>query len=157
LAEKIVKDNTNEQTTGSLKEMSVNKNNNDRGNSTDIELGPSKYTAFIRQVPIDKEIDNNNKQENNRKISSLEELQKQSMIASKAQLSQEISDIFRHVDNGKQSFLDHVRVSADTWMQMWQKKRSKTDRNLQWNSIYERMHFCNPLPNVDGTSKKKEH
>ncbi|KAG1146850.1 hypothetical protein G6F37_003973 [Rhizopus arrhizus] len=149
LAEKIVKDNTNEQTTGSLKEMSVNKNNNDRGNSTDIELGPSKYTAFIRQVPIDKEIDNNNKQENNRKISSLEELQKQSMVASKAQLSQEISDIFRHVDNGKQSFLDHIRVSADTWMQMWQKKRSKTDRNLQWNSIYERMHFCNPLPNID--------
>ncbi|EIE80229.1 hypothetical protein RO3G_04934 [Rhizopus delemar RA 99-880] len=57
------------------------------------------------------------------------------MIASKAQLSQEISDIFRPVDNGKQSFLDHIRVSADTWMQMWQKKRSKTDRNLQWNKM----------------------
>ncbi|RCI06827.1 hypothetical protein CU098_012820 [Rhizopus stolonifer] len=115
------------------------------GKVPNVQLGYESYTAIIKATQYEESPSTNN----SKKRTSIDELQQQSMIASKAEASQNIIGIFRPVENGDQKFLNRVKVSVNLWMIMWNEKRKKTDRNLQWNDIYQRINFQSPLPGID--------
>lgn len=125
------------------------------GTISNITLGNTSYDAVIRksfsQEPFhDDQVQYRNGKGFYRNDETLGELQKQSMIASKAEYAQYIEDIFNANRHDDQSFLNLINTSVDIWMKEWDKKRCRTDRNLQWNNIYGRIHYRNPLPVING-------
>ncbi|KAI9279884.1 hypothetical protein BY458DRAFT_487762 [Sporodiniella umbellata] len=80
---------------------------------------------------------------------SQENLQKESMVASKSQSSQAIKSIFSPVEDDQQAFLDLLKATVEIWMSMWRNKRNNTDRYVQWKDIYSRLTLQNELPKVN--------
>lgn len=128
------------------------------GTISDVTLGNTRYDAVIREIFSQEPFNDDQKQYGNdkgycRNDKTLEELQKQSMVASKAEHAQYISDIFTTNHPDDQSFLNLMNTAVDIWMREWGKKCCKTDRNLQWDNVYGRIHYRNPLPVINGNSR----
>lgn len=125
------------------------------GTISNITLGNTSYDAVIRktfsQEPFwDDQEQHGDSKDVYRNNEILGELQKQSMIASKAEYAQYIEDIFNANRYDDQSFLNLMNASVDIWMKEWDKKRCRIDRNLQWSNVYGRIHYRNPLPVING-------
>jgi hypothetical protein len=128
------------------------------GTISNITLGNTSYDAIIRKTLSQEPFHDNQEQYRNakgfyRNDEILGELQKQSMIASKAEYAQYIEDIFNANRHDDQSFLNLINTSVDIWMKEWDKKRCRTDRNLQWYNVYGRIHYRNPLPVINGNHR----
>ncbi|CEG71600.1 hypothetical protein RMATCC62417_07307 [Rhizopus microsporus] len=127
------------------------------GTISNITLGNTSYDAVIRKSFSQEPFHDDQEQYRNgkgfyRNHETLGELQKQSMTASKAEYAQYIEDIFNANRHDDQSFLNLINTSVDIWMKEWDKKRCRTDRNLQWNNVYGRIHYKNPLPVINEIS-----
>ncbi|ORE04548.1 hypothetical protein BCV72DRAFT_12999 [Rhizopus microsporus var. microsporus] len=127
------------------------------GTISNVTLRNTSYDAVIRKPFSQEPFHDDQEQYRNgkdfyRNNEILGELQKQSMVASKTEYAQYIEDIFNANRHDDQGFLNLINTSVDIWMKEWGKKRCRTDRNLQWNNVYGRIHYRNPLPVINEIS-----